>query len=76
MRVFNHSYPLALLGADVLKPRVGTGGFTYSGMVNEVEGNQIKSFIIFKNGQEERKVLCIAYPGSMSPPASEAGRCL
>ena len=50
MRVFNHSYPLALLGADVLKPRAPAGGYMYSGMVNEIEGNQIKSYITFRDG--------------------------
>ena len=52
LRVFKHSYPLMLLGTDVLKPKPEGTEWAHTGMANEVTPSGIASYLTFAKGGE------------------------
>ncbi len=76
IREFKHKYPLALLGADVLKPLMPKGRWWYSGMANDIKEGMVTSKLLFTKDDKTESVPCVAFPGSMGQPAVAAGQCL
>ena len=75
MRVFKHSYPLLLLGADLLQPWRQGKGWRYAGLTSRKVGGKLQALLEFDRDGENREVRCIAFPGSITRLA-QAGECL
>lgn len=70
VRVFKHSYPLLLLGADVLHPQRHQNGWWYTGHVNKRQGESVtRSVLLFEKDGVSKEVECVAFPGSRKLPA-------
>jgi hypothetical protein len=75
VRVFQHPYPLLLLGTDVLNPHLRKGEWMHTGMNNRVVGGAVESFLTFSRDGVPHEVKCVGFPGSLTVPA-KAGQCL